>query len=196
MNALELLKNDHEKISSILEKLDQTTERAVKTREEQFARLQDELDRHSYIEESIFYPELTEDPRTRVLALAAYEQHRLVTSMLEELSTIAVDTDDWRAKFNILKTNVDQHVKEEEGEMFKQARQVLSTAQLDALGEQMEEKRSGIREGTTALTVSHRGPADQRDSRSRKAQSRSQAVRPLSVKFACPGIGIFRLLCR
>src|SRR5215216_4653649 len=121
MNALELLKNDHAKISAILEKLDQTTERAVKTREEQFARLKDELTTHSNLEESMFYPKLTEEAKTRALALEASEQHRVVTSLLDELSVIEVDTEEWRAKFNVLKSNVDQHVEEEEGEIFKQA---------------------------------------------------------------------------
>ena len=193
MNALELLKNDHEKISGILEKLDQTTERAVKTREEQFARLKEELDRHSYIEESIFYPQLSEDPRTRTIVLEAFEQHRLVSSMLEELSTIAVDNDEWRAKFNVLKSNVDQHVKDEEGEMFKQARQVLSKEQLDELGEQMEAKRSS---GATAMVRSDRPQVSRRDSRSREIGRSRQSVRPVSINFTCPGVGIFRFLCR
>ena len=193
MNALELLKNDHEKISGILEKLDQTTERAIKTREEQFARLKEELDTHSYIEETIFYPQLSEDPRTRTIVLEAFEQHHLVSSLLEELSTIAVDSDEWRAKFNVLKSNVDQHVKEEEGEMFKQARQVLSKEQLEELGEQMEANRSS---GATAMVKSDRSRAYQADSRTRRTQSGRQPVRPVSINFTCPGVGIFRFLCR
>lgn len=193
MNALELLKNDHEKISGILEKLDQTTERAIKTREEQFARLKEELDTHSYIEESIFYPQLSEDPRTRTIVLEAFEKHHLVSSLLEELSTIAVDNDEWRAKFNVLKSNVDQHVKEEEGEMFKQARQVLSKEQLDELGEQMEANRSS---GATAMVKSDRSRVYQTDSRTRRAQSGRKSVRPVSIDFTCPGVGFFRFLCR
>ena len=39
MDAFELLKTDHEKVSGIFEKLEETTERAVKTREELFAKL-------------------------------------------------------------------------------------------------------------------------------------------------------------
>ena len=58
MNAFTLLKADHKKAAGILEKIDETTERAVKTREELFTQLKTELDIHTRIEETIFYPAL------------------------------------------------------------------------------------------------------------------------------------------
>ena len=42
MNALALLKDDHEKVTGILEKIDETTERAIQSREELFK--QDEIE--------------------------------------------------------------------------------------------------------------------------------------------------------
>lgn len=171
MNALELLKNDHEKISGILEKLDQTTERAVKTRDEQFARVREELDVHSHIEETVFYPVLEDDPRTRAITLSANEQHNVVKTLLDEMSSIAVDTEEWTAKLKVLKDSVDQHVKEEEGEMFKQARQVLTKARLDELGEQMEAAR-GTQDSAATARSSGRAEAGG-ESRSRSARSSS-----------------------
>ncbi len=56
MDAFKLLKSDHEKVAGILEKLEGTTERALKTREELFTQLKTELDIHAGIEEKIFYP--------------------------------------------------------------------------------------------------------------------------------------------
>ena len=41
MNAFTLLKADHKKVAGILEKIDATTERGVKTREELFTQLKD-----------------------------------------------------------------------------------------------------------------------------------------------------------
>jgi len=58
MNAFNLLKADHKKVADILEKLDATSDRALKTREELFTKLKMELDVHSRIEETIFYPVL------------------------------------------------------------------------------------------------------------------------------------------
>jgi iron-sulfur cluster repair protein YtfE (RIC family) len=58
MDAFELLKKDHEKVAGIFEKLEPTTERGVKTREELFTQLKQELDVHARIEETILYPVL------------------------------------------------------------------------------------------------------------------------------------------
>jgi hemerythrin-like domain-containing protein len=196
MNALELLKNDHEKISGILEKLDQTTERALKTRDEQFARLKEEIEDHSHIEETVFYPALSDDARTRTMTLEALEEHRVVKNQLDEISGIAVDTEEWTAKFKVLKAAVDQHVKVEEGELFKQARQVLTKARLDELGEEMEAARG--EEPVPALT----GRAAGQGERSRSA--RSGATRPsrssqrsgfsFGVTLVCPSL--FNRFCR
>ena len=56
MDAIALLKADHVKVKAILRELEPTTERAVKTRTELFARLKSELTVHEIIEEEIFYP--------------------------------------------------------------------------------------------------------------------------------------------
>ena len=64
MNAFTLLTEDHEKVAGILEKIEATTERATKGREELFAQLKNELDVHARIEEEIFYPVLEEHEET------------------------------------------------------------------------------------------------------------------------------------
>ena len=65
MNAFTLLKTDHEKVAGILASIEETTERAVKGRDELFARLKEELDLHAKIEEEIFYPALEEAEETK-----------------------------------------------------------------------------------------------------------------------------------
>src|SRR3977135_677240 len=67
MNVFELLKEDHKKVSQIFEKLEPTTEQAVKTRDELFAKLKNELEIHTRIEETIFYPVLKEAAETRAI---------------------------------------------------------------------------------------------------------------------------------
>ena len=141
MNAFTLLKQDHEKVAGILEKIDETTERATKGREELFAQLKNELDIHAQIEEEILYPALEEYEETRAISLEAYEEHALVKQLLEELATAPKDDEQWTAKFTVLKENVEHHVEEEEGEMFKKARQVLSDDDIDMLGDRLLEAK-------------------------------------------------------
>lgn len=141
MNAFTLLKADHKKVAGILEKIDSTTERGVKTREELFTRLKTELDVHARIEETIFYPVLKKADETRDITLEAFEEHRLVKQLLGELDTMGKGEEQWTAKFTVLKENVEHHVEEEEGEMFPKARKVLSEEEADVLGERMEKAR-------------------------------------------------------
>ncbi len=201
MNALDLLKNDHEKVSGILERLDQTTERALKTREDQYARLKEELDTHSYIEETIFYPALSDDNRTHALTLSAYEEHKVIKGLLEEMQAMPVDTEQWTAKFKVLKTSVEQHVQEEEKDIFPQARQVLGKARLEELGEELEaakqtqgEERLPERRMSANLQTreSRAGGRSARGSSGSSAQPQNPSV---SVRLACPSFGFLRRLC-
>jgi iron-sulfur cluster repair protein YtfE (RIC family) len=141
MNAFTLLKEDHEKVAGILEKIDETTERATKGREELFTQLKSELDVHTRIEEDILYPALEEYEETRAISLEAYEEHAVVKQLLEELSSQPKDDEQWTAKFTVLKENIEHHVEEEEGEMFKKARKVLGEDEIEKLGDRLQEAK-------------------------------------------------------
>lgn len=138
MNAFTLLKTDHKKVAGILEKIEATTERAVKTREELFAELKTELDIHAEIEEAIFYPALEKHEESRDIALEATEEHRIVKELLADLERLSKDDEIWTAKFTVLKENIEHHVEEEEGEMFTKARKALSDDEIEVLGTRME----------------------------------------------------------
>jgi iron-sulfur cluster repair protein YtfE (RIC family) len=138
MDAITLLKTDHEKVAGIFEQLEPTTERALKTREELFTKLQQELDVHAHIEETIFYPVLKQEAETRDITLEGIEEHHVIKMLLRELAAMQVDSEQWTAKLKVLKENVEHHVEEEESDMFKGAREVLSKEQLEDLGTRME----------------------------------------------------------
>ena len=138
MNVFALLKADHEKVAGLLDSIEKTTERATKTRDDLFAQVKSELDLHAKLEEEILYPVLEEIEETRDISLEAYEEHRLVKQLLTELASAPKDTEEWTAKFTVLKENVEHHVEEEEGEMFKKARKALTAEQIEEIGERLE----------------------------------------------------------
>jgi hypothetical protein len=144
MDAMELLKNDHQKVKKLLEEIDSTTERGVKTREELFTRFKSEMTVHERIEEEIFYPRLTEQAKTKEIALEGYEEHHLVDMVMAELDDVPFDDETWGAKFTVMKENIEHHVEEEEGEMFKLARQALEEEELTELGERMEARKKEL----------------------------------------------------
>jgi hypothetical protein len=144
MDAMELLKKDHEQVKKLLEQIDSTTERGVKTREELFTRFKSEMTVHERIEEEIFYPRLTEQAKTKEIALEGYEEHHVVDMVMAELDDVPFDDETWGAKFTVMKENIEHHVEEEEGEMFKLARQALEKEELMELGERMEARKKEL----------------------------------------------------
>jgi hemerythrin superfamily protein len=134
---MSLLREDHRKVKKILAELESTTERGVKTREELFTRVKQELVVHEAIEEEIFYPALKEHPKTKEIALEGYEEHHVVDTVMAEIEGVAYDDEKWGAKFTVMKENLEHHIEEEEGEMFKQAKQVFDEDELAQLGKSM-----------------------------------------------------------
>ena len=142
MDALKLLKDDHEKMRKLLTELESTTERGVKTREELFATIKGELTVHEIIEEEIFYPALKEHPKAKDIVLEGYEEHHVVDVVMAELEDLPVDDESWGAKAKVMKENVEHHMEEEEGEMFQKARQVFDKDELEELGTRMEQRKT------------------------------------------------------
>jgi hemerythrin superfamily protein len=144
MDAMSLLKDDHRKVKKLLAELESTTERGVKTREELFTKVKQELVVHEAIEEEIFYPALKEHPKTKEIALEGYEEHHVVDTVMAEIAGVAYDDEKWGAKFTVMKENLEHHIEEEEGEMFKQARQVFDQDELAQLGESMKARKEDL----------------------------------------------------
>jgi len=144
MDAITLLKDDHAKVKKLLDQLDHTTERGVKTREELFTKVEQELTVHETIEEEIFYPALKEHPKAKDLVLEAYEEHHVVDTVMAEIRGLAFDDETWGAKLTVMKENVEHHIEEEEDEMFAQARSVFEREELEELGERMQARKEQL----------------------------------------------------
>jgi hypothetical protein len=139
MDALTLLKTDHDKVKKMLAEGEATTDRAEKTRTELFGELKAEMVLHERIEEEIFYPALKAHPKAKEIVLEGYEEHHVVDEIMGELEATDVTDETWGAKFKVMKENIEHHIEEEEGEMFKTARQVFDAEELETLGARMME---------------------------------------------------------
>ena len=139
MDVLTLLKEDHAKVKRVLEEGDSTTERGEKTRTELFTRLKTLLTAHEAMEEEVLYPALKAHPKARELTLEAFEEHHVVDMVLEELEATPVSDEQWGAKWTVAKENIEHHIEEEEGEMFRDIREIFSTDEREAMAAKMAE---------------------------------------------------------
>ena len=145
MDAVKLLKRDHDEVKKMLTDLENTTERAEKTRTEGLATLKHELEIHEAIEEEVFYPALKEHPKTKELALEGYEEHHVVDMVMAEIEGVEPNDETWMAKFTVMKENLEHHIEEEEGEMIPQAEQVFGDSELDELGDRMQARKEELK---------------------------------------------------
>lgn len=139
MNAFELLKNDHQIVSGLFDRIESATGRE---KTQLFTRLKSELDVHAHVEEKIFYPALENKKESREITLEAYEEHNVVKDLLAELANGSTADEQWDAKLKVLRENVDHHVEEEEGELFDKADDVLSDEDIERLGNEMEAEKA------------------------------------------------------
>ena len=146
MDIYKVIKQDHDLMRSMLKDLCKTGNDQGKQREAQFTPLKNELMMHQQVEEAVLYNALKDVEETRADALEAIAEHHLVNGLLEELALMPKDSDEWFAKFGVLKELVEHHMEEEEEDFFESARKVLDKKQAAELGKQMRDKKeAGLR---------------------------------------------------
>jgi hemerythrin superfamily protein len=137
MEALELLKQDHQKVKELFEQAEDSEARAEQKRI--FSQIKTELETHARIEESVFYPAMQKHEELREMVREALEEHQKVKSLLKEMEKLVDDNEKFEAMLSDLMENVEHHAeKEEEGKMFPKVRQIVDRATLDKLGQELE----------------------------------------------------------
>lgn len=148
MDAIALLKKDHDTVEALLSELAESTPRAVKKRTDLLEKIRIELKAHTSIEEEIFYPAFKDKGNKSddaKMYFEAMEEHRAAGDLvLPDLLSTAVDSEKFSGRAKVLKELVEHHADEEEKEMFPRARKLLSKAELTALGEQMEKRKAEL----------------------------------------------------
>ena len=136
MNALVLLMKDHKTVASLFEQVKATDkeERHLQL----FEQIKTELETHTHIEETIFYPTIRQYDELKDLVLEGLEEHKQVKTLIREIGNLVDGSEKLDAKLKVMGENVEHHVEEEENEMFPKVRQVMNNRDLEELGEQLE----------------------------------------------------------
>ena len=137
MNALELLKADHKTVKELFEKVEASEN--DKQQKKLFEQIKEELETHTHIEETVFYPAVTKIEELKDRVLESLEEHKQVKTLLREIDNLAEDSEKFQPKLKVLMENVEHHaVEEEEEQMFPKLRKLMSTEELEQLGQELE----------------------------------------------------------
>lgn len=137
MDIYKLLKEDHKKLKEILKKLDETTERSHRDRLSLLEKLKEELIPHARAEEKILYEsmKLSEVEEADDMAYEGYEEHFVADKLIKELDKTETNDKRWGALMSVLKENLEHHIKEEEGDIFKKAKKSFDSELEVEMGE-------------------------------------------------------------
>ena len=134
MNILKLIQEDHVKVKELFKAVEKTTVRGLKTRKELFDKIYDTLTVHTTSEEETLYSPLTTYGDSRDQVLEGYEEHHVANLLLNELQDMPLDDERWLSKLVVLRENIEHHVKEEERDLFGDARKHFTPSALEQMG--------------------------------------------------------------
>jgi len=143
MDALELLRSDHDKVRDLFEQFKSAQEAGdTATMAQLKEQIFSELQVHTAIEEEIFYP-AAEDvgEEAEELVHEGVEEHHLIDVLMEEIEQLEPSDEAWTAKMTVLIENVEHHAGEEEEELFPQLRETFGDDKLAALGKQLQQAK-------------------------------------------------------
>jgi hemerythrin superfamily protein len=141
MDAIELLKTQHEEVKALFRKIEKAEE---EEKQDLFEQIADNLAVHATIEEKQFYP-ATKNARTEELLQEAVEEHLAAKRLIADLMEMSPDDPQFEAKVTVLKEQVEHHVEEEENELFPKVRKMLGKDELEDLGVVMEDMAEDLK---------------------------------------------------
>jgi hemerythrin superfamily protein len=185
MNVIELLKKDHDTVEELFKSFEAAKEKEDDSRQEIAHQICRELTVHATVEEELFYPAVdqkaeTDDEETQEKVKEADEEHRLVKVLVAEIEGMDTSDDHFDAKVKVLKDVVEHHVEEEEGELFPKTRKLMSSDELEELGEQVEARKEELMAepaGAGSGRSSSRGKSSRRAPATRRSSSRPSTSR-------------------
>jgi iron-sulfur cluster repair protein YtfE (RIC family) len=188
MNAIDLLKKDHQKVTELFQRFNgggglsglvnrvtgNVDERTRISAAQQICR---ELEIHTQIEEAIFYPAIRAlgDKQLSDMINEAFNEHAKVKKEVATIQQQLREDQELQDRMSSLQSDVDHHVREEEGEMFPRVAELMPKERLSELGAEMQsmKRRAG---GSTERAGRTRVAAGAR-ARTRKVGARGTTVK-------------------
>jgi len=150
-DAIGLLVADHAAVKKLFAQKEQLSKRDGEKKIQVFSEIHNALEVHATIEEEIFYPAVKKARSEHVKdeVREGYEEHKQIKTLLTQIASIRPTNEGYDMKIKVLKEDVEHHVKDEEGEMFPDAKKFLGERRLRELGAELETRKEQLeRQGT------------------------------------------------
>lgn len=136
-DPISILTADHDLVRDLFARLERDREA-----DELLDELIEAIDQHTTLEQDVFYPAFhraAAGGEHEHLYFEFIEEHGAVDTILAEIEPSELEPPVLRAKLKLAKELLLRHIEREENELFPLMRKLCSQAELDELGEQLEE---------------------------------------------------------
>lgn len=172
MNAIELLKRDHDDVDEMFKHYEEVKEGSPKSEKDNLvARICDALTVHASIEETIFYPAARRalGEKGKDLLDEAAVEHQTLKDIIARLEAAPTEDPLYDAGVKVLSEYVKHHVREEESELFPKVR--ASGMDLQAVGKRLAARKE-------QLMPPGSGPAQASANGGRRSSSKDSMASP------------------
>ncbi len=97
-----------------------------------------EVESHAALEEQVFYAELMSHAEGQEQARHSIIEHDEASTLIEELLELDMASSGWLNKFNKLHHELEHHVEEEEKDVFRLARKLISDKRAREMAEEFD----------------------------------------------------------
>jgi iron-sulfur cluster repair protein YtfE (RIC family) len=143
MNAIQLLKSEHEKAKRAFAEIQAAT---ANERAPLWAKLEPELKVHEEMEEVALYGPVAQELGSTDQTLKEWHEHHHeevteAEALIQEIDDLDSTSDDWVEKVEELQEALEHHIEEEEGDIWPRIQQAWDQSKLEYAGQQMETLR-------------------------------------------------------
>ena len=140
MNAIQFLKNEHEKAQRAFEDIQAASS---DQRAQLWAKLEPELKMHEEIEEVALYGPVAQEVGPKDQTLKEWQEHHRgevveAEALIEEIDGLDPTADEWIDRVEELQETLEHHIQEEEGNIWPKIEQAWDRSKLEHAGQQME----------------------------------------------------------
>jgi hemerythrin superfamily protein len=136
------LKADHKKVADLFKQFEKAPSATAKN--DYLNMIKKELIVHAESEEATFYKELEKHRKSAEVAMHGEKEHQEIKDKINEITSISSHNEIWENKVMELKKIVEHHVNEEEGKIFREAKEVFNDYQAYVIREQMHDLKEKI----------------------------------------------------